>query len=190
MKGSPESQWRRSPQWGPEGSMSRGNPQPTNEPYGIFTPTCPSRVLLSLTSTYCFWKQVVTLRGHYVSTGGCSHPDRGGLSTGPSPGSSQGPQGQAKPQNRSTAIKASQRQTLHHPPPPARPPRLSTSIKPTSWQITKEAQHFGVEQAFLVHLLSFLAVFDLSWISNAIAAGVGILKDFGRVQDTVYAQVK
>lgn len=77
------------------------------------------------------------------------------------------PQVQAEPWKRSPAVKESPRQTPKSPP-PGRPPEYPTSIKPTSWQITKAGQHFGVKQAFLPRVcFHFWQPFDSSWISNA-----------------------
>ena len=67
---------------GPEKEVSRGNPQPPACPLPLVTSVCPSRILLSFTCTYCFWKQevVVTLGNRYMSI------HRWELSTGLSPG--------------------------------------------------------------------------------------------------------
>ena len=148
---------------------------------------CPGGVLLCLTSAHCFWKQgVVMLGSHSASTGGCGHPDREALSTGPSPGQSPRPQVQAEPWKRSPAVKESPRQTPKSPRPGATS-QISNLNKTYFLTDHKGKPAFRGGAGFSsACLLSFLAVFDSSWISNANARCGQFEKTL--VQDTTRAQ--
>lgn len=156
----------------------------------VFTSVCPIGVLLSLTSTYCFWKQEVVMLGSYcMSTAGCSHLNREGVITGPSPGLSQWPQVQTEPQSRSTAGYRKPTQVPKSPPSPAQPSSLSTSRKTYFPTDHKGSPAFWWNRLFFSMSAFNSGSLGFELISHARMPGVGTLKGFGKMQGTRYAQV-